>query len=91
MVQFRTLLILFVVLFAIIFIAYAEAEGDKFAVKRHSRRDSRSIGPISVSNRQRRAFGYGLGYGYAGYGYAGYGTGGYGYGGYGYYGYPYYG
>ena len=83
MFQFRTLLILFVVLFAIIFIAYAEAEGDKFAVKRLSRRDSRSIGPISVSNRQRQAYGYG----YAGYGYAGYG--GYGYGRYGYYGYPY--
>ena len=83
MFQFRTLLILFVISFAIIFIAYAEAEGDKFAVKRLSRRDSRSVSPISVpiSNRQRRAYLYG-GYGYR---YGGYGLG------YGYYGYPYYG
>ena len=86
MVQFRTLLILFVISFAIISIAYAEAEEDEFAVKSLS--DTGSVSPISV-HRQRRngysGYGYVRGYSYGGYGYSGYGYGrGYGYGGYGY-------
>ena len=75
MFQFRTLLILFVISFAIIFIAYAEAEEDGFPEKSLSASDSGSVGPISVSisNRQRRE---NSGYGYGGYGYGGYGYGG---------------
>ena len=78
MFQFRTLLILFVISFAIIFIAYAEAEEDGFAEKSLSGSDS---GSVTISNRHRRALLYG---GYGGYAYLGYG--GYGYGGYGGYG-----
>ena len=70
MVQFRTLLILFIISFAIIFIAYAEAEEDEFAV--NSLSDSGSVGPVTV-HRQRRD--HDRGYGYGGYRYGGYGLG----------------
>ena len=98
MVQFRTLLILFVISFAFISIAYAEAE-DEFAVKSHHARSGSDIRPDSGFHRhtrtisipvlhdhviRRRMLGYGVGYRYSGLGYSGLGYSGTGYRGAGY-------
>ena len=76
MFQFRTLLILFVISFAFISNAYAEAEEDEFAMKSRRARSGRSSGsdsgrhpravnpiPVQISNRQRRAVYLGYAYG----------------------------